>query len=176
MSYIAQHFCFRGSSHRRKSAACPKFDMVWFYPSSIPVGRRDVISSFKLFLPAFATRRGRGVRHPVIFPCWRSCPQTREYIDWRWPLSCVHSVMMVFSTQLGEGEGVHCTPSPFHSINLLDSSYGPVKGLWDYNTRVYLSSRMSWVPPPPPPAKRAREDYMYSPSCPLSPSLCSCYY
>jgi hypothetical protein len=33
--------------HRRKSAACPKFDMVWLYGSPIPVGRRGVISSFK---------------------------------------------------------------------------------------------------------------------------------
>jgi hypothetical protein len=43
--------------------------MVWLYRSPIQVGRRGVISLFKLFLPAFATRRGRGVggggRHPV---------------------------------------------------------------------------------------------------------------
>jgi hypothetical protein len=26
--------------------------------------------------------------------------QTRDYIDWRWPLSCVHSFMIVFSAQL----------------------------------------------------------------------------
>jgi hypothetical protein len=32
-------------------------------------------------------------------------PQTREYIDWQWPLSCVHSVMMVFSAQLGDVGG-----------------------------------------------------------------------
>ncbi len=29
-----------GSSHRRKSAACPKFDMVWLYRSPITVGSR----------------------------------------------------------------------------------------------------------------------------------------
>jgi hypothetical protein len=40
-------FVYGGSSHRRKSAACPKFDMVWQYRSSILVGRRGVISSFK---------------------------------------------------------------------------------------------------------------------------------
>ncbi len=34
--------------------------MVWLYWSPIPVGRRGVFSSFKWFLPAFATRRGRG--------------------------------------------------------------------------------------------------------------------
>jgi hypothetical protein len=32
--------------------------MVWLYLSPIPVGRRGVISSFKLFLPAFDARRG----------------------------------------------------------------------------------------------------------------------
>ncbi len=35
-----------GSTHRRKSAACPKFDLVWLNLSPIPVGRRRV-SSFK---------------------------------------------------------------------------------------------------------------------------------
>ncbi len=43
--------------------------MVWLYHSHIPVKRRGVISSFKLCLPAFATRRGRGGgegRHPVV--------------------------------------------------------------------------------------------------------------
>jgi hypothetical protein len=34
--------------------------MVWLNLSPIPVGRRGVISSFKWFLPLFATRRGRG--------------------------------------------------------------------------------------------------------------------
>ncbi len=45
-------------------------------------------------------------------------PQTREYIDWQWPLSCVHSVIMVFSAQLGDvggegGEGPHPFTHPF---------------------------------------------------------------
>ncbi len=35
--------------------------MVWLYRSVIPVGRRGVIFSFKLFLPAFATRGGGSV-------------------------------------------------------------------------------------------------------------------
>ncbi len=42
--------------------------------------------------------------------------QTREYLDWRWTLSCVCSEMMVFSAQLAE-EGAHA-PSPFHSLYL----------------------------------------------------------
>ncbi len=54
-------FVYWGNLHRRKSAASPKFDMVWIHRSPIQVGRRGVISSFKTwFLPAFATRRGRG--------------------------------------------------------------------------------------------------------------------
>ncbi len=36
-------FVYRGSSHRRKSTAYPKFDMVWLYHSP----KRGVISSFK---------------------------------------------------------------------------------------------------------------------------------
>ncbi len=57
---LVSTFVCRGSSHRRKSAACSKFDMVWLYCLLIPVGRRGVISSFKLFLPTFDTRYGRG--------------------------------------------------------------------------------------------------------------------
>jgi hypothetical protein len=34
--------------------------MVWLHHSPIPIGRSGVISSFKWFLPAFATRRWRG--------------------------------------------------------------------------------------------------------------------
>ncbi len=46
---LVQHSVYRGSSHRRKSAAaCPKFDMVWQYRSPIPVGRREVISSIRV--------------------------------------------------------------------------------------------------------------------------------
>jgi hypothetical protein len=53
-------FVIAGSLHRRKSAACPKFHMVWLYRLPIPVGRRGggVISSF--FSPCLHTRRGKG--------------------------------------------------------------------------------------------------------------------
>jgi hypothetical protein len=71
---FVQHFFYGGSSYRRKSAGCPKFDMVWLHRSPIPVRRRGVISSFKLFLLAFATRKGGGRgggRHPVLdYHCW----------------------------------------------------------------------------------------------------------
>jgi hypothetical protein len=43
----------RGSSHRLKSAVCPKFDMVWLNRWPIFQWGGGVISSFKLFLPAF---------------------------------------------------------------------------------------------------------------------------
>ncbi len=36
--------------------------------------------------------------------------QTREYIDWQWPLSGVHSIIMVISAQPGEGGRVHALP------------------------------------------------------------------
>jgi hypothetical protein len=32
-------------------------------------------------------------------------PQTREHIDWKWPLSYVHPVMMIFTAKLAEGGG-----------------------------------------------------------------------
>ncbi len=37
---LVQHFRYRRSSHRRKSAACPKFYIVWPNFSPNPVGRR----------------------------------------------------------------------------------------------------------------------------------------
>ncbi len=59
-------FVYRGSSHRRKSAACPKFDMVWLYRSPLPVGRRGVISPFKWFLPALLhVKKERGSACPL---------------------------------------------------------------------------------------------------------------
>jgi hypothetical protein len=52
----------------------------------------------------------------IVDPCLLSGrdhrdPQTREYIDWKWPISCVHSAMMVFVAQLAEGGGAR--PPPF---------------------------------------------------------------
>jgi hypothetical protein len=52
---------YRASSHRRKNEGCPKFDIVWMNLSPIPVGRRGVISSFKLLLPCFPLLEERGV-------------------------------------------------------------------------------------------------------------------
>jgi hypothetical protein len=75
--------------------------------------------------------------------------KTRENLDWRWPLACVHSVMMVFSAQLVEGVG---SPSPFRSTYPLCSSYVDPSTL----SRERL----------------ARYSYLYSPTSPLFSSLC----
>ncbi len=59
-------FVYRGSSHRRKSDACPKFDMVWQYRSPIPVVRRGLFPrSNDFYLPSLRVDRGGGGRHPV---------------------------------------------------------------------------------------------------------------
>jgi hypothetical protein len=41
-SELVKHFCLYigGVHHRRKSATCPKYGMVWLYPSPLQVGRR----------------------------------------------------------------------------------------------------------------------------------------
>ncbi len=76
-------------------------------------------------------------------------PQTKEHIDWRWPLSCVQLVLMVISSQIGEGGSSR--PPPFA-----------------------LPPRLELRPPPPLhplPAKLARECCLYSPMLSLSLSL-----
>ncbi len=65
---LIQYFIYRGSSHRRNSAVCPKFDMVWLYRSPILLGSRGVISSFKWFLPTSAKRR---VGTLWLVPVWQ---------------------------------------------------------------------------------------------------------
>jgi hypothetical protein len=54
-------FVYRGSSHRRKSAACPNCDMVWLHHSPIPVERRGLKNFLvQMISICLATRRGRG--------------------------------------------------------------------------------------------------------------------
>ncbi len=80
--------------------------------------------------------------------------QTREYsIDWRWPLSCVHSVMMVFMPSLLR-VGFECPPPSLY---------------------IFTPFRSSYVAPlyPLPIAKLARYSYLHSSMSPLSPSLWS---
>ncbi len=54
-------FVNRGSSHRRKSAACPWFYMVWLNRSPIPVGRRGKICLVQMISTCLPSRRGRGL-------------------------------------------------------------------------------------------------------------------
>jgi hypothetical protein len=66
---LVQPFVNRGSSHRRKSAACPNFDMAGLYRSPHNSGEEGGNSHVQItvFLPAFVTRRGGGEgRHPVF--------------------------------------------------------------------------------------------------------------
>jgi hypothetical protein len=39
---------------------------------------------------------------------------SEDHRNWQWPLSSVHSAMMIFSAQPADGGG--CTPSPFRSL------------------------------------------------------------
>jgi len=65
---LVSTFVNRGCSHRRKSAACPTFDMVLQYRSPIPVGRRGHFLVQMIFTYTIATCRGRGGgdRHTVF--------------------------------------------------------------------------------------------------------------
>ncbi len=74
---LFQHFrLYRGSSHWRKSAACPKFDMVWLNLPPIPVGRRGVNDFYLSWLhieegvesaPCGSSRGGGGGRQQIKF-------------------------------------------------------------------------------------------------------------
>jgi hypothetical protein len=68
-------------------------------------------STIKLHGPASHHKSGTAqcTYHALLQPAWAE-PQTREYIDWHWPLSCVHSITMVFSVQVIEGGGKHAMP------------------------------------------------------------------
>jgi hypothetical protein len=54
--------------------------MVWLYRSPIPVGRRGVLFSFKLFLPAFATHTGRGEGGGIL--CSHDINMECNYLAW----------------------------------------------------------------------------------------------
>jgi hypothetical protein len=53
-----------GRSHRRKSAACSKFYMVWLNRLPIPVGRTGV--NFLVQMIFSCVEEGGGGRHPVV--------------------------------------------------------------------------------------------------------------
>jgi hypothetical protein len=74
-----------------------------FSPSS-PSNFKTVRFQCRACTPATPPVLLRSVHSGAKFRKVRST-QTRECIDWRWSLSCVTSVMMVFSVQLAEDEG-----------------------------------------------------------------------
>ncbi len=83
-----------------------------------------------------------------------------EYTEWQWLLSGVHSIMMVKSSQPGEGGG--CMPTPFHSV---------------YHHKQSCGVRSNWegrCTPPPPPRGFLLYPYMYSVSLPTPSWPCSC--
>ncbi len=69
----------------------------------------------------------------------RGTPPYRYHIDWRWPLPCVLSVMMVFSAQLASFYSIY----PFHSSYPAPSTPSPAK----LTRGSYLYSR--WPLPAP---------------------------
>jgi hypothetical protein len=72
-----------GSSFRRKSSACPKFDRVWPNRSPIPVGRM-VFPRSKWFLPAFprVQERGGGCNSKLAGPTIPYCSSSTVKIIW----------------------------------------------------------------------------------------------
>jgi hypothetical protein len=48
------------SAHRRKSAACPKFDMIWLNPLPIPAGKEEGNFLVHMISTCLPSRRGRG--------------------------------------------------------------------------------------------------------------------
>jgi hypothetical protein len=60
-------------------------------------------------------------------------------VEWQWPISGVHSIMMEKSAHAGEGEG--CSPNPFHYIYYhVQSCSGSVRSSWEgrYTTPIHL--------------------------------------
>ncbi len=77
---LVQLFRLKGeftTSHERKSAACPKFDMAILL--AYPSGEEGGYFSFKLFLPADATWRGRGGVGPLWEVTVRKPEKSRNF-------------------------------------------------------------------------------------------------
>jgi hypothetical protein len=68
-SELVQHFALRGSSHWRQGAASHVTDMVWLYPSPIPMGRRGLAYlTFSNVSTCLHEEEGGGNQHPVAIP------------------------------------------------------------------------------------------------------------
>ncbi len=61
-------FVYRGSSHRRKSAVCPKFDLVLAVSLAYPSGEEGGNFLVQMISTDLLSRRVRGAggRHPVV--------------------------------------------------------------------------------------------------------------
>ncbi len=97
--------------------------MVWLNRSPIPVGRRGVISSFKWFLHAFATRWGRGVgRYPVTTPPPPALPQPPfVFPSWSMDISFKDDVTVIFVLGVSFIDSKHevhicLLPIEYHSV------------------------------------------------------------
>ncbi len=98
-------FTDRGSSHRRKSAAFINF--IWFGYIA-----RQCEGGAILLVQLFSTCLRCGLEGGGSAPCGLTTDfhQRVHAVDWRRPLSCVNSVMMVFSAQLAQGGGTRTPP------------------------------------------------------------------
>ncbi len=66
----------------------------------------------------------------------------RVHTGWQWPLSGVHSIMMIKYAQ--PGGGGWCTSSPFHSIYHHEQSYG-VRSSWEGGYTPHISTLPLYV-------------------------------
>ncbi len=119
---LVQHFRLFWIPHRRKSAACPKFDMVWQYCSPIPVGRRggNFLVQMISICPT-ATRWGRGGRSA---PCGQS--SFKNSITFLFPLRleddkvCLWEIPLMFFFAISE-INFHCSGGPAEILKNITS-------------------------------------------------------
>ncbi len=100
--------------------------MVWLNLPPIAVGRRGVISSFKWFLPVFATRRGRG---EGVCAFWeRQVVVSLSLLGGGGVVRGLKGDLVreaVFPLRAGTGRGVSCCRQP-HRLPTLDLPSPPL--------------------------------------------------
>ncbi len=82
----------------------------------------EVKKYHKLALCVYQLTKVRGIMSGCTESYGGFTHRQESKIDWQWPLSGVHTIMMVNSAQPDEGGG--CTPSPFHFIYNHEQSCG----------------------------------------------------
>ncbi len=73
-------------------------------------------------------------------------PQTREYTDWRWPLSRIHSVVIVFSAQLSD-DALQTRSDLYIPRNDRDAYFVAAKQAdrsWEYINRSQMHECRNW--------------------------------